>query len=101
MKFKRGSEAVRNMSLKTMTVVECIAYIVNQIVEEHYQFEECPPTFIVSQLEMFEAMPVKHFILLTIVHNGMNISRIMFPNNTSADYNSLYNEMIDLYNSTM
>ena len=77
---------------------------VDKLAKEIYKTDSCPPEFIVSnyQVENNEGKIVDHKIMLTVRHNGISHSRVLFPKvRNNYGYDDIKEEMKWLYNSTM
>lgn len=80
-------------------MIETIQEKVNQIWEQQYKDEDCPPKYTVSIL--YETADI-HKIILTIEHHYNCFSKILFPQSGKIyGYESLEWEMKNLYNQTM
>ncbi|WP_311078177.1 hypothetical protein [Paenibacillus polymyxa] len=89
-----------------MDIIDAIQRVVNEIVENEYRHDECPPDFIISLLydvqELEERTDKDHRIILTVRHLGSCFSKVIFPQVTQAfGYDSLKEEMKYMYNRTM
>ncbi|MBE7896166.1 hypothetical protein [Paenibacillus polymyxa] len=90
-----------------MDIIDAIQRIVNEVVENEYRHDECPPEFIVSLLyeksvELDERSDKDHKIILTVRHLGSCFSKVIFPQVTQVfGYDSLKEEMKYMYNRTM
>ncbi|KAF6630574.1 hypothetical protein H6F38_14190 [Paenibacillus sp. EKM208P] len=92
-----------------MDIIDAIQRVVNEVVENEYRHDECPPDFIVSLLyeksivqEFEERSDRDHRIILTVRHLGSCFSKVIFPQVTQVfGYDSLKEEMKYMYNRTM
>ena len=93
------------MNLEHINIIDSIQYAVDKIAKQKYKSDtDSPPKFIVSQYDKLdkEGYSCGHEILLTIKHMGWNRSVTIFPRlDYKYGYESLSDEMEDLYNSTM
>jgi len=88
-----------------MDIISILQKEVDNIAKEKYKNDSCKPTFIVSVYQKYNDITGKinnHKILLTVVHNGISHSRVIFPVlSNNFGYESLEKEIEWLYNSTM
>ena len=92
------------MQLQYIDIIDAIQYAVDKIAKQQYKIDECRPNFIVSQLDRYdnEGKIIQHEIVLTVIHNGQQRTRPLFPRlDCKFGYESLKDEMTWLYNSTM
>jgi hypothetical protein len=92
------------VDLKYITIIDAIQYAVDKITKQEYRKDICPSKFIVSQADRFNdnGKVIDHEILLTITHIGIVRSRTLFPRiDCKYGYETLKDEMMWLYNSTM
>ena len=80
-------------------IVNIIEEKVQEMAKEHWKTDECPPKFWVSLNN--EDMDDKS-IMITIKHCGYKFTEKLFPRkNTEYGYESVLNQMINMYNQTM
>jgi len=92
------------MELIYINIIDAIQYAVDKISKQQYKNDPCKPKFIVSQLDKYnnEGEIIQHEIVLTIKHNYKQRTRPLFPRlDYECGYESLKNEIVWLYNSTM
>ena len=82
-----------------LNIVNILEEEVQKLVKEHWKNDDCPPEFWVSLNN--EDMD-NQTILITINHLGNKFTERLFPRrNTEYGYESVLNQMIDMYNQTM
>jgi hypothetical protein len=81
-----------------MDLVKLIQSAIDDIVDKKYKDDPCKPTFIVSY-----TAELSNKILLTIKHNGIAITKTIFPPEITLAYDGcdLEYEIQSLYNATM
>jgi len=87
-----------------MNIVDYIQEVVDRIVKEKYKDDTCMPQFIVSVLQEidYSGKINNHKLLLTVIHNGISNTRVIFPIlSYNYGYENLEKEIEWLYNSTM
>lgn len=82
-----------------LNIVEIIEKEVCRLVEDYWSNDDCPPVFWAS---LNNENPNNQSIMITINHNGIKFTERLFPrNNTDYGYDSVINQMINMYNQTM
>ena len=80
-------------------IVNIIEEKVQELAEEHWQNDDCPPKFWVSLNN--EDMS-NQSIMITIKHCGCKFTEKLFPRmGTRYGYEALIDQMINMYNQTM
>ena len=80
-------------------IVNIIEEKVQELVKEHWQKDDCPPKFWVSLNN--EDMK-NQSIMITIKHCGYKFTEKLFPRmEIEYGYESVLNQMINMYNQTM
>lgn len=80
-------------------IVKIIENYVQKQAERHWKGDSCPPEFWVTlnNEDMSNQM-----IMITINHLGVKFTEVLFPRkNTHYGYDSVLNQMINMYNQTM
>ena len=86
-------------ALFRMDVIRIIEERVQQCAKEHWKNDSCPPEFWVS---LNNEDQNNQSILITINHLDSKFTERLFPRkNTEYGYDSVMNQMIDMYNRTM
>lgn len=81
-----------------LDIVDALEQKVQELVKEHWKDDDCPPEFWVSLNN--EDMN-NQSIMITIYH-GYKFTEKLFPrNSTEYGYDSLLNQMINMYSRTM
>ena len=82
-----------------LNIVNILEEEVQNLVKEHWKNDDCPPEFWVSLNN--EDMD-NQTILITINHLGSKFTERLFPRrNTEYGYETVLNQMINMYNQTM
>ena len=82
-----------------LDVVDIIQNHVNTIASEQWKADECPPLFMVSLNN--ENMD-NQMIMITINHCRSKFTEKLFPRkDTEYGYDSVLNQMINMYNQTI
>ena len=82
-----------------LDIVNILEEKVQELAKEHWKNDDCPPEFWVSLNN--EDMD-NQVILITIKHLGNKFTEKLFPRkNTEYGYESVINQMINMYNQTM
>ena len=82
-----------------LNIVNILEEEVQKLVKEHWKNDDCPPEFWVSLNN--EDMD-NQTILITINHLGNKFTERLFPRrNTEYGYETVLNQMINMYNQTM
>jgi hypothetical protein len=82
-----------------LSVVRVLETHVQQFADKEWNTDTCKPEFIVSLSN--EDMD-SQVILITIDHNSIKFTEKLFPRKgTEYGYDSLENQMINMYNQTM
>ena len=82
-----------------LNIVNILEEEVQKLVKEHWKNDDCPPEFWVSLNN--EDMD-NQTILITINHLGSKFTERLFPRrNTEYGYETVLNQMINMYNQTM
>ena len=85
--------------LHGMDIVEIIEEKIQSWAEIHWQDYKCPPEFWVS---LNNEDDKNQSIMITINHLGTKFTEKLFPRtNTQYGYESVLNQMINMYNQTM
>lgn len=85
--------------LPSMDIISIIDEVVQKLTKDHWEEDECPPEFWVSLSN--EDMN-NQSIMITINHLGYKFTEKLFPRkDTNFGYDSLLNQMINMYNQTM
>lgn len=80
-------------------IVEIIEEKVLHLSKEHWKSDKCPPEFWIS---LNNENMNNQAIMITINHLGYKFTEKLFPrNNTEYGYDSVLNQMINMYNQTM
>ena len=80
-------------------IIDIIQDKVNTITSDEWKTDTCPPLFIVSLSN--EDMS-NQMIMITIDHCGYKFTEKMFPRkDTEYGYESVLNQMINMYNQTL
>ena len=88
-----------NEVLIGLDVIGCLEDRVQKTVEEHWANDSCPPEFWVSLNN--EDMN-NQSIMITINHLGRKFTERLFPRkDTEYGYDSMLDQMINMYNQTM
>ena len=82
-----------------LNIVSILEEEVQKLTKEHWKNDDCPPEFWVSLNN--EDMD-NQTILITINHLGSKFTERLFPRrNTEYGYETVLNQMINMYNKTM
>lgn len=82
-----------------LNIVNILEEEVQKLVKEYWKNDDCPPEFWVSLNN--EDMN-NQTILITINHLGSKFTERLFPRrNTEYGYETVLNQMINMYNQTM
>lgn len=82
-----------------LNIVSILEEEVQKLAKEHWKNDDCPPEFWVSLNN--EDMD-NQTILITINHLGSKFTDRLFPRrNTEYGYETVLNQMINMYNQTM
>lgn len=85
--------------LPSMDIISVIDEVVQKLAKDNWKDDECPPEFWVSLNN--EDMKDQS-IMITINHLGYKFTEKLFPKkDTHFGYDSLLNQMINMYNQTM
>lgn len=80
-------------------IVNILEEKVQEYVKEHWRDDNCPPEFWVS---LNNEDIDNQVILITINHLGSKFTERLFPRrNTEYGYETVLNQMINMYNQTM
>ena len=80
-------------------IISILEEKVIKLAKEHWKSDKCPPEFWVS---LNDEDVNNHRIMLTISHLGYKFTEKIFPrDNSNYGYDSLLNQMINMYNKTM
>ena len=82
-----------------LDIVSIIEEKVQQLAKDYWSEDKCPPEFWVSLNNEDEN---NQSIMITISHLNWKFTEKLFPRrNTEYGYNSVINQMINMYNQTM
>lgn len=82
-----------------MNIIQTLEEYVVKLSKEEWKNDKCPPKFIVSLNN--EDMK-NQSIMITIDHLGSKFTEKLFPRDeTHYGYDSILNQMINMYNQTM
>lgn len=82
-----------------MNIIGVLEEYISILSREEWKNDKCPPNFIVS---LNNDDINNQSIMITIDHLGSRFTEILFPRNESHyGYNSILNQMINMYNRTM
>lgn len=85
--------------LPSMDIISIIDEVVQKLTKDIWNEDECPPEFWVSLNN--EDMN-NQSIMITIKHCGFKFTEKLFPRkDTEYGYDSVINQMINMYNQTM
>ena len=88
-----------NQGLFNDDIIKILEDKVQELAKEHWSTDKCPPEFWVT-LNNEDIDNQK--ILITVNHLGYKFTEILFPRNeTHYGYDSVLNQMINMYNLTM
>ena len=88
-----------NQILFGLDIVDIIEEKVEELAKEHWKNDSCPPEFWVSLNN--EDMN-NQSIMITINHLGSKFTERLFPRkDTQYGYESVLNQMVNMYNQTM
>ncbi len=88
-----------NQVLFGIDIVKIIEERVREIAKTHWETDSCPPKFWVSLNN--EDMN-NQSIMITVNHCGLKFTEKLFPRkDTEYGYESVINQMINMYNQTM
>lgn len=88
-----------NPQFFNLNIIRIIEEYVQKIAKEHWDNDECSPEFWVSLNN--EDMN-NQSIMITINHLGLKFTEKLFPRkDTEYGYNSISDQMINMYNQTM
>ena len=84
---------------ENLDIINILEQYVNTLAKEHWKSDNCPPKFWISLNN--EDMN-NQSIMITIKHCGYKFTEKLFPRkNTEYGYDSILNQMINMYNQTM
>lgn len=85
---------------ENLDIINILEQYVNTLTKEHWKnSDNCPPKFWISLNN--EDMD-NQSIMITIKHCGYKFTEKLFPRkNTEYGYDSILNQMINMYNQTM
>ena len=94
MEHKKYSQAIFGLD-----IVNIIEEYIQNLVQENWKEDDCPPEFWVS----LNNEDIKNqSIMITINHLGSKFTERLFPrDDTQWGYDSVLNQMINMYNRTM
>jgi hypothetical protein len=82
-----------------LDIVDILERKVQELAKEHWENDNCPPEFWVSLNN--ENMD-NQSVMITVNHNGYKFTERLFPRkSTEYGYNTVINQMINMYNQTM
>ena len=88
-----------SQNLFGIDIINMIEKNIQELVKEEWKNDDCPPEFWVSLNN--EDMN-NQAIMITIKHCGYKFTENLFPRkNTEYGYESVLNQMINMYNQTM
>ena len=88
-----------NQGLFNDDIIKILEDKVQELAKEHWYDDKCPPEFWVT-LDNEDIDNQK--ILITVNHLGHKFTEVLFPRSeTHYGYDSVLNQMINLYNLTM
>ena len=88
-----------SQNLFGIDIINMIEKNIQELVKEEWKNDDCPPEFWVSLNN--EDMN-NQAIMITIKHCGYKFTEKLFPRkNTEYGYESVLNQMINMYNQTM
>lgn len=88
-----------NPMLIGLDIVTLINDHVQQLAEDQWKDDRCPPVFWISLNNEDEN---NQSIMITINHLGLKFTERLFPRKTTDyGYKSIINQMINMYNRTM
>lgn len=88
-----------NLSAFGLDIISILEERVQEDAKEYWKDDKCPPEFWVS---LNNEDPNNQSIMISISHLGCKFTEKLFPrNNTGYGYESILNQMINMYNKTM
>ena len=85
--------------LKDENIISMLDLIVKEIAEREWANDDCPPEFWVS---LDNDDMDNQVIMISINHLGSKFTEKLFPRpNTLYGYNTIFDQMVSLYNRTM
>lgn len=82
-----------------LNIINIIEKSIQDLAKSHWSEDECPPEFWVS---LNNEDINNQLIMITINHLGCKFTEKLFPRkNTEWGYDSVLNQMINMYNQTM